>query len=402
MLCLLGIGLLTFFSCVSDRETLLTFSITETGGLDRPLEYVTVRVPVHENFDASRGIGIREIAGDSVTAAQILDTLILQSGQKILHCLFPVSIQANSTRTFHVVNRMGSLYGDALKYDGGGINITIENDYFIADLTDKKATAENGLGSGQLAGLTLKKSGNKLLERRHINMHWAPNFQKEELDYKTFGHILNPDSLGIIRGPYSFSLYRSGSIEGYDEILVKCRYDFYAGLPYFLFSSEILIRQDVALFLLRNDEMTMDSLFTHVIYPDPDDMARTIDLYDGEGIDMLEEDPIPDDVPWLYFNNEPHGYAFGSIRLKYDNTNLDGQPSPLYKEHTKISRSTWNGRYWNRRLIHDQVTLIPQGSRYQSENAYLVFSNQGEDASGIIRKYRERLLNPLQIKYLED
>jgi hypothetical protein len=232
-------------------------------------------------------------------------------------------------------------------------------------------------------------------------MHWAPNFQKEGLEYKTFGHIRQPDKLDVVKGPYYFSLYRSGTVGGYDEIRVSYTYQFYAGLPYFTFSSEILIKEDVELMLLRNDEMTMDSLFTHVTFLNPDGGITTADLYLGDGIEELEEDPIPDDAEWLFFQHKNKQYAFGSIRLEYDNTNLSGHFSPLYEEHTKITRSSGNGRYWNRRLINDHNTLLPAGSRYREKNAYLIFNANNEDGPYKIEEYHKRLSNPLIIQYIQ-
>lgn len=232
-------------------------------------------------------------------------------------------------------------------------------------------------------------------------MHWAPNFQREGLEYKTFGHIQHPDTLEMMKGPYVFSLYRSGSVSyGYEEIQVSCRYKFYAGLPYFTFSSEILFEEDIEIMLLRNDEMTMDSLFTHVTYLNPEgEEVITVDLYGGDGIEQLDKDPIPDDAKWLFFQNSDKLYAFGSIRLGYENTNLSGDISPLYQPHTKISRSSGNGRYWNRRLINDHNTLIPKGSRYREKNAYLIFKiSEGNDARKI-EEYDKKLSSPLIIQY---
>ena len=149
--------------------------------------------------------------------------------------------------------------------------------------------------------------------------------------------------------------------------------------------------------LLRNDEMTMDSLFTHVNYMHPDGKTGTVALYNNQELQELEQDPIHDDAAWLFFYNDDLNYGFGSIRIDYDNTNIHGEPSPLYKQHTKITPSSGNGRYWNRRLVHDYNTLIPEGSRYTEKNAYLVFKAHPEDPSREIEEYRKRLMNPLPL-----
>jgi len=398
LLLLFLISLLSI-SCTSDPTVLLKLTVSETAGLDRSLEYLEVMVPIEVNLQEEGDICLKEVNNKELIAGQILDTLTQQSGRKYLRCIFPVSINANTTKSLEIVHGITELKSEILKYQGKDSNLKIENAEFIADLTDIKASANNGLGSGQLAGLILKQFNNQLLQRAHINMHWAPNFQREGLDYKTFGHILSPDTLEMIKGPYMFSLYRSGSVNGYEEIQVNCRYQFYAGLPYFTFSSEILIEEDIELMLLRNDEMTMDSLFTHVTFLHPDGEGNTVNLYEGDGIDQLAKDPIHDDASWLYFYNDHLKYAFGSIRLEYDNTNLKEEPSPLYEEHTKITRSAGNGRYWNRRLINDHNTLLPAGSRYRAKNAYVIFKVGDEDPSNAIKEYHKKLSQPLIIHY---
>jgi hypothetical protein len=392
-----------FQLCTPAQKPVLEFSLTENAGISRPLEYITLDVHLDRELDDSEGICIQEQNNEDLILGQILD-FNSQANDKITYtCLFPVAIEANSTIQYKVfISENGRLHNEQLMVEGNGTNIKIENAYFIADLTDIKASEQNGLGSGQLAGLVLKQFQDKLLERSHINMHWAPNFQKEELPYKTFGHITDPDTTAIIRGPYKTTIYKAGRVEGYEEILITGTYEFFAGLPYFLFSSEIRIEKDVELMLLRNDEMTMDSLFTHLGYMHLDGTTDTVALYDDQEIQSLEEDPIKDDATWLFFFHDALNYGFGSIRLYYDNTNIHGESSPLYQPHTKITRSANNGRYWNRRLVHDHNTMIPEGSRYKEKNAYLVFKAHPEDPSREIVNHHKRLMNSLEIKILSD
>jgi hypothetical protein len=381
-----------------EPEPLLIFSVNEKAGITRDLEFVTLKVQLERALDGSIGICIKEQNKDELILGQVLGSTRQANNKITFTCLFPISIEANSTKHYEVfISTEGKLHDEQLVIEGSGSNIKIENAHFIADLTDVKATQQNGLESGQLAGLVLKQFNNKLLERGHINMHWAPNFQKEDLEYKTFGHIINPDSSSILKGPYKTTIFKSGYVEEYPEILVSCTYEFFAGLPYFIFSSEIQMDKDIELMLLRNDEMTMDSLFTHVTYMHQDGETGTVALYSDQEFKELEQDPIHDDAQWLFFYNDALNYGFGSIRLYYDNTNTNGEPSPLYKQHTKITPSSGNGRYWNRRLVHDHNTLIPEGSRYTEKNAYLVFKAHPEDPSREIEEYRKRLMNPLPL-----
>lgn len=395
-------GLLIVNACSRDDRPLLSFMVTETAGVSRLLDYIEIDVDIQQSLDISSGISIRERGLDSLVQGQVLAQHPWSSGKMTLRCLFPVSLDANSSKTYEVIPKSGTIAGEILKIEGADINIKIENEHYVADLTDRKATPENGLGPGQLSGLVLKQFDDKLLERSHINMHWAPNFQRDGLDYKTFGHIRNADSVHLNKGPYYTSLFRSGFVDGYNEIHIRYFYEFYAGLPYFFFSSVIEMTEDVDLFLLRNDEMTMDSLFTHVMFLRRDSTMNVKALYNDPDMRTLEENPIEDDAPWLAFFNNVMNYGFGSVRMEYDNKNLNGTLSPLYGEHTKITSSVNNGRYWNRRLIHEHPTKVPRGSRYHEKNAYLVFKAMRLAPSREITQYAKRIANPLQVEYLAE
>ena len=154
--------------------------------------------------------------------------------------------------------------------------------------------------------------------------------------------------------------------------------------------------QNIWLTLLRNDEMTMDSLFTNVAYKKKS--GEISDLAFSKRHKILDTNPVENDAPWLCFYNREKGYALGSIRLKYDNSDKNGLPSPTYQAHTKISDGAGGGKYWNRRLIHEYPVFVPAGSRYAEENAYLVFKIQPGDPLKDIKYWAECLQNPLSLK----
>ena len=112
---------------------------------------------------------------------------------------------------------------------------------------------------------------------------------------------------------------------------------------------------------------------------------------------LLEQQPLENDAPWLCFYHQEKGYAFGSIRLDYDNHDDFGEPSPLYHPHTRISDGAGGGKYWNRRLIDEQRTYVPRGSRYIEENAYLVFRIDVADKFREIREWAARLRQPPRV-----
>lgn len=387
---------LILISCAPDSKDLKTLKVKETAGITRDLEYIEVKVTA----DQVSPLSIREEKGLELIPGQLLSSEKTADTKFLLEYIFPVTIGANETKVFELVFEESPLQGEALTVSGSGLELKLENSHFVADLTSIKATAENGLQPGQLAGLELKQFDDQLLERGHLAMHWTPSFQKQVGDgYKTMAH-LRPDSFFVSReGPYMATIFRQGSVKGYEGINLSGEYHFFAGLPYFTFSSEMVMEDSVGLMLLRNNEMTMDSLFTHLMFASPNGSVREFPLYGPRTIEALDKDRIPDNVDWLFFYHDSLEYAFGSIRLEYDNTNLSGGQSPTFEKHTKISASAKGGRYWDRRLIHLQKTLVPKGSRYFDKNAYLTFKINPEDPSDKAWEYFHRLNNPLEVTY---
>ncbi len=376
-------------SCGSS-EPYAHISISETTGLPRDLEYVTAEIPLPGELQTSQMLVATNQETSESVAVQVLDT-IESEGDSFLKIMFPVSVGANSTKTFALVT------AEKIRV-GGSFDIQISDDGSSVENQTYKATfsMEDDPRGGQINGIFLKNSDNKMLKRGHIAMHWAPNFSKSEGKGYFNMEDFPPSSENLVEtGLYQIIKTRSGRTDTIPEIYVEGKYTFLAGLPYFVFESTMTMEEEVSLKLLRNDEMTMDSLFTHVAYQKEDGAISSLQLYDAE-LDSLESNHIPDDSGFVAFYNTEHGYGLASIRLEYDNTAIEGNPSPLFNPHTKISKSRGNGRYWNRVLI-DSATTVPTGSRYHEKNAYLVFEVDEAEPEKQIRYYAERLQHPLNV-----
>jgi len=377
-------------SSCSGPEPYANISVSEKNGLPRELEYVTAEIPLPVEWQPSQILVATDRESEESVSVQVLDTM-RNEGKSFLKIMFPVNVGANGTKTFELVT--------AEKIRGtGSSNIRISDDGSSLENQTYKATfsMEDDPRGGQINGLFLKNFGNKMLKRGHIAMHWAPNFSKTNGDGYFNMEDFPPSSENTIEtGLYQIMKTRSGRTDTIPEIYVKGKYTFLAGLPYFIFESTMTMEEEVSLKLLRNDEMTMDSLFTHVAYQKEDGTLSSLQLYDAE-LDSLENNHIPDDSRFVAFYNMDYGYGLASIRLEYDNTNSDGNPSPLFNPHTKISRSQGNGRYWNRVLI-DSATTAPKGSRYHEKNAYLVFEVDQAVPEKQILYYAERLKHPLKV-----
>src|SRR5690606_10544147 len=113
-------------------------------------------------------------------------------------------------------------------------------------------------------------------------------------------------------------------------------------------------------------------------------------------MDSLTKSPLKDNLDWMGFVDKERGFGLISIRLVYDNSNLDGGPSPLFDPQTKISLGANEGRYWNRVLINDSITQVPKKSRYHELNAYLTIDDL-KGIKGQIETYRKSLQHPLEV-----
>ncbi|MCB0284663.1 MAG: hypothetical protein KDF60_18920, partial [Calditrichaeota bacterium] len=347
---------------------------------------------IGENFIAEREKDKQNIP------CQIIEKQVFKS-QDIAHVrlIFPVSSAADEKSIYVIRQAEKELpVKSQLSKSGNGFDLIIENSFYKANLTKSTQSEAKSHESGQLRELLIKSGMDVLLLRTENRMHWAPNFQNMQVEYyKTIAGWDNPANYEVSDGPYLVRTIREDRAPEHEEILLSANYSFYDGLPYFRFYSSMTIEQDIVLKLLRNDEMTMDSLFTHVAYQK--NPGTIVDLAFNERHQFLESEPISNEAGWLCFYNEQKGYAFGSIRIKYDISNNQGLPSPTYLPHTKISDGAGGGKYWNRRLIHDHPVYVPAGSRYVEENAYIVFKINPNKKFNEIEKWANLIQHPLEI-----
>lgn len=384
-----------FFACNENWE-LAHITVRETHGLDRKKEYVEVFFPKAAQASVPQQICMIFGSDEGHVPVQFRT---VPDNPGIVQAVFPVSLPANGMRHVSLLacdNETHALTG-SLQVSGEAPGLVVENPFFIADLGTKTDIPENTYPPGHLTALTLKAFDNLRIQRSGMKIHWSPNFAKENIPYQTMAHM-GATQTDIFQGKYMVRLGKTGQVPSYEEIGLTGTYTFYDSLPYFLFSAEMEMLETVTLNLLRNDEMTIDSMFTHIAFRREGGDVEHWPLYEDSTFTYLENQHIEANAPWLYFYHREKGFAFGSIRLDFDNTNTAGDPSPLYEAHTKITPSTANGRYWNRRLIHDHDTEIPSGSRYFEKNAYVVFRYSEADGDTWMDDLYQRLLYPLQLE----
>lgn len=388
------------YELIPDDITIAKLQVSETAGLSRALEYVELQLQLEldgKNFDKQNIVAEDAQSGEQIPC-QIFNKKVFEEEKIILlDILFPTSFEANERKNFLLKNseKKKKPVTD-LNLSGEGLDLIIENDFYKANLSKSDQSEAKSYNSGQLSELQIKKKFNQLLFRTKNRMHWAPNFKKTGLEYyKTIAGWQSPKHYILNEGPYLIFTQRKDLAPDHPEILLTANYYFYAGLPYFKFFSSMNIIEDVTLSLLRNDEMTMDSLFTHIAYQN--NSGKIIDLAFSERHKELEKNPIENNAPWLCFYNIDKGYAFGSIRIKYNNINNSGLPSPTYLPHTKISDGAGGGKYWNRCLIYNYPVFVPEGSSYLEENVYLIFEITKEDKFEEIIEQMNMIKNPVEV-----
>lgn len=388
---------------LADDFTVAKIIVQEPSGLSRTLEYIDVQLQLEldvYNNNESNFIA-EDIKNGNVIICQIIEKKVFNKEKIIsLQVIFPISIYANEQKIFLLkkVNGNKPIITD-LTYSGSGLDLFVENNFYRANLSKNQQSEAKSHDAGQLNELLIKMDYNPLLFRTENRMHWAPSFQKLGMEYYTTSSGWdNPKQYIFENGPYLISTQRKDLAPDLPEILLTANYYFYAGLPYFKFFSSMDIIKDVTLTMLRNDEMTMDSLFTNIAYQNKS--GDIIDLSFSERYSELDKNPVDNSSPWLCFYNEEKGFAFGSIRIKYDNTNQNGLQSPTYLPHTKISNGAEGGKYWNRILIDNTKIIVPKGSCYREENAYIVFKINKEDKFKEIEEWMTILSNPLEISVI--
>ena len=401
-----GILIILYVLCTTLLSTaqespIANVTLFEEAGLQRTSEYVESTLQAGAEWLENENyllVAIDAEKGDTIFC-QLCDVFLSEDpGLAHFSAMFPVSLNAYERKQLELVFlRKGAVRSPKsdLSLRGKGFDLIVENDFYLADLTKSEDSEGKNHDSGQLRELLIKIGFDQLLTNSGNRVHWAPNFKREELEYYiTIAHWETPREYSVQNGPWSIITKRRDLAPRHPEIVLSATYTFYADAPYFTFYSCMEMQEEIWLELLRNDEMTTDSMFTNLAFKRTD--GEIVDVTYHKRHAILEERPIETDIEWICFYNSERDFAFGSIHLQYDNLNRDGIPSPTFNAHMQIGE--WRDKkYWNRRLIHDNLTFIPKGSRYEELNAYLVFAARPENRFKEIEYWAKRLRAPVKV-----
>lgn len=390
----LRLGILLFILAGCEKQMAETVVIVkETIGVQRNSELITTTIIFKDTISSNTRLVATDLASFETIPVQVLDAST-NNLETQLTLMFPVTIGPKQSKKYRIETK-------ARSRDTASVQLYLSDDKMrVQNRTYDISFSNRDARGGQIDGIKLKDFKGQLLKRGHISMHWAPNFSKTTSDnYFNMEDLPIASLHSIDEGLYRIVKKREGLTDSVPEIKIAGTYEFFADQPYFIFESTMMMESDVELSLLRNDEMTMDSLFTHVMYLRKDHGVSHLNLYHKE-LNNLDNEPIPDNTPWVAFYNNEIGYGFGSIRLTYDNNDVKGTPSPTRNPYTKISKATGAGRYWNRVLLEENL-LVPKGSRYYEKNAYLVFDASGLHPEKEIQEYYQKLTSPLLVTMLQ-
>ncbi len=387
-----------------------TIIISETAGLNRINEPVEVNLSFADSTmrDPETEIRVLKILKDNKfeeIACQIYN-INYHKKYGLISCTiaFQVSIKGHSKSFYRLIyNNQNAQFPDYktdLTVSGSELELLISNKYITADLTRSEGPRKYPK-SGQIRQLTLNKK-NLILKRFDRRIHWAPNFIRTDIDTnQAIAQWDTPQFYKINSGPVLCEIIRQGHLSYFPEIRVTAVYRFFASQPYFTFYSCLEFEKDLQLNRLRNDEITTDSLFTHLAFKRSNGEFLTTAFENRYGI--LSTQPLEPDAPWLCFYTNTDAVALGTIRLQYDNTNMWGNPSPSTGDYTKISDGAHGGKYWNRIIIDGESTMIDAGSKYTEKNAYILFELDEDTYPEIQMEKMEKILkNPLILKILTN
>jgi hypothetical protein len=300
-----------------------------------------------------------------------------------------ITAGANQTRTVPLESLAP---GDTIRMHRkpGETGFLVENAVFAADLTPREVRGQIE-DSGVLRGLLYKAAG-VTLRRTQNRMHWAPSFQRPGARGYTSIATWTPVQLHDLQiSPGAVRFTREGFHRDYPEIRLWAEYRFFAHVPYFLFESKMDIVQPVEIYWLRNQEMTMDDLFTHVAWPQSGGAARIAAFEERKP--LLEKDPLPLELPWVAFYHQERGYGYGAVVLHLTATTTANAK-------TAINDGADNGKYWDRHLIGQVNTALKPGDRYTEKTAYVLFRTRPGAPIAEFLEWEKRLRNPVRIEIL--
>jgi hypothetical protein len=317
---------------------------------------------------------------------------------------FLADVAPKSSRVFLVCynnpNAMVKMYETDLKVHGEAPGLQIENDQFTAALHPN---------SGHLDQITLKsKPDAPFFHRLETNgaMHWNPDIYVPPMAWTHTADWKTPKSIKSVAGPIIARNEVYDDLREVPQVDASVRYEFYPGVPYFISSTSMRIKENVQTLALRNAEMVFKrEMITNAAWYDV--ISDSVIVYDVNGMPDLTDLKMEADIPWIVFFNKEKGIGFAGIQLNYANTGVES-PVRLLNPFFYITAGPWV--YWARGLSHpylssnmQQVVPVLKGNVFSEKWAYLVYSfDKNSDPCKPVIEWQKRLTSPLRIQVVEE
>ena len=197
-----------------------------------------------------------------------------------------------------------------------------------------------------------------------------------------------------------------GPLRDFPKVDASVRYEFFAGKPYFISTTNLRINETVQALAMRNGEISFKrEMITHAAWYDA--VRDEIMEFDVLNMPDLTDIKMLDDVPWISFYNKENGIGFAGIQLNYYNAGLENRPR-LLNPFCYITGGPWI--YWARALSlpflsanMQQMVPVLKGNFFAERWAYLLFEvDKGKQPFAPVLELQKKLSTPLRIQLVED
>ena len=414
----------------SDWDKYKSIVLSETAGIDRDAEPVEVLLPFYPDEVTDLKREIRVVAFDPITKSvkevksQVYDIqqyLVeddMEPDEKgnptrdipvwmptvSARVAFLADVPAKSSRIFFVYygnkDAMIKSYSSDLQMRGEAPGLQIENDQIQVALHPL---------SGHFDQLTLKSNPEyPLYHRKETNgaIHWNPEIYAPPIPWTHTSDWNPPQNVQFNTGPVISFSDVWGPLREIPQVDASVRYEFYAGKPYFISTTNLRINETVNVIALRNAEIVFKrELITHAAWYDA--LRDSIIEYDVTNMPELTDVKMLDDVPWISFYNKETRIGFAGIQLDYSNAGLENR-TRLLNPFFYITGGPWI--YWARALSlpflssnMQQMVPVPKGNFFTEKWAYLMFEiEQGNEPYAPVLEWQKKLTTPLRIQLVEE
>ena len=222
-------------------------------------------------------------------------------------------------------------------------------------------------------------------------IHWNPDF-RNQLRYR-MTNWPQPPNYEVTRGALCTIVKRWGypvcpTHPARDQTAVRLdvTYEFYAGLPYFVMTSALVVEEEADILVVRNDEWLFRQAFSHSLRMDSGGQILTAPA--------AEEVSFDRNPALVGFFDDKSNDAFASLRLAYDARGFPGAYDPRL---LTLGMTSYGNQIWSRDLFHEpEEVAIQPGSTATERNAYLCFSTTEGGLEQSAQRYSQ-LSDPLSV-----